>query len=184
MNKISKSSLLVSLLIISGSVFAAAPAQVPATGEAAGGAVGATNGVAWPSPRFVAGTGAAADCITDKLTGLMWAKSPSLSTYTWAKALIKDSTTGGAIPATKCGYSDWRLPNLVELKSLINYGQSTPATWLNNQGFSNVRGNGYWSSSTYAPNKANAWYVSFSGGNLLVATNGSLYYVLPVRGGM
>ncbi|MCC6542909.1 MAG: hypothetical protein IT392_00205 [Nitrospirae bacterium] len=29
-------------------------------------------GVPWPSPRFTAGTGTGADCVTDNLTGLMW----------------------------------------------------------------------------------------------------------------
>ncbi len=37
------------------------------------------KGVAWPNPRFVSGTGAAADCMTDKLTGLMWPKNGNLA---------------------------------------------------------------------------------------------------------
>lgn len=74
MKRVIKISVGLSLLMTSASIFAVAPAQVPVTGET-GGATGSDKGVAWPSPRFVAGTGATADCITDKLTGLMWPKN-------------------------------------------------------------------------------------------------------------
>lgn len=36
------------------------------------------RGVAWPSPRFTTGTGAGVDCVTDNLTGLMWAENGNL----------------------------------------------------------------------------------------------------------
>ena len=56
----------------SGTLFAeVAPARVPVTGEKSG-AVGSDNGVVWSMPRFISGRGATADCIIDKLTGLMW----------------------------------------------------------------------------------------------------------------
>ena len=204
MNKISKLSGLLSLIFVATSAVAVAPAQVPATGEAAGGGAGATKGVAWPSPRFIAGTGTTADCITDKLTGLMWPKNgvigfeatngggpiaqpdyanttSNLNQITWAQAL---TAVGKMNTATSklCGYSDWRLPNKVELSSLVNYGQISPATWLNTQGFSNVQANYYWSSSTGASNTSLAWVVFFSYG--LVYANGkstTSYCVWPVR---
>ena len=48
------------------------------------------------------------------------------------------------------GSIDWRLPNVNELESLVNAGETNTATWLNNQGFTNVQGNVndiYWSST-------------------------------------
>jgi hypothetical protein len=41
--------------------------------------------MAWPVPRFVV----SGDCVTDKLTGLMWAKNADLpgGTRTWQDAL-------------------------------------------------------------------------------------------------
>ncbi len=77
-------------------------------------------GVAWPNPRFVSGTGAEADCMTDTLTGLMWPKNGNLAggTKTWQEAL--DYANG----LNYCGHSDWRLPNRKELFSLVNRGRT------------------------------------------------------------
>jgi hypothetical protein len=43
------------------------------------------TGMAWPVPRFVV----SGDCVTDQLTGLMWAKNADLpgGTRTWQDAL-------------------------------------------------------------------------------------------------
>src|SRR3990172_7779699 len=53
-------------------------------------------GVAWPSPRFFV----SGDCVTDNLTGLMWAKTPDASTQTWYNALANARDLG------LCGYTD------------------------------------------------------------------------------
>lgn len=216
MNKVIKISLGLSLLMAAVSSFAtAAPSQVPVTGET-GGAIGSNKGVAWPNPRFVAGTGATADCITDKLTGLMWPKNgiigfeatdggelstqpdymntiPNLNQIPWAKALTAVGNMNTA--STKlCGYSDWRLPNKVELKSLINYGAAKPANWLifgtgtkaipvcSGACFTNIQYSGYWS-STYAAGTDNAWFVNFGSGLIIVGNKALDLYVWPVRGG-
>lgn len=217
MNKIIKISAVLSLLMVAASAVAVAPAQVPATGET-GGALGSDKGVAWPSPRFVPGSSSAtADCITDKLTGLMWPKNgiigfeatdgggpiaqpdyanstPNLNHLTWTQAL---TAVGNMNTATTklCGYDDWRLPNKVELKSLVNYGAVSPANWLmygrGNSGvpvcdgacFANVQANYYWSSSTNASDSNYAWRVNFNGGNVGAGRKTGTYYVWPVRGG-
>ena len=76
-------------------------------------------GVAWPEPRFVGGSGAEADCITDQLTDLMWLRTPNITTtVTWQDAL------DAANSLSACGHSDWRLPNRNEFRSLANYGQA------------------------------------------------------------
>jgi hypothetical protein len=223
MNKGIKISIGLSLLMAAASSFAGAPAQVPVTGEV-GGAAGSTKGVAWPSPRFVAGTGATVDCITDKLTGLMWPKNgiigfsngadpytplatPELNNTDATHSLVKWSSSGSTNEVfaaianlnnatTKlCGYSDWRLPNKVELKSMINYGAANPATWLmygtgssgslacDGACFANVQANRYWSSSTFASNTSVAWVVNFSYGYVGASNKASVNYVWPVRGG-
>lgn len=213
MNKIIKISAVLSLLMVAASAVAVAPAQVPATGET-GGALGSDKGVAWPSPRFVPGSSSAtADCITDKLTGLMWPKNgiigfeatdgggpiaqpdyanstPNLNHLTWTQAL---TAVGNMNTATTklCGYDDWRLPNKVELKSMINYGQANPGAWLNTtQGFIDVQNVTvdaneplYWSSSTHASFTTNAWVVNFHLGSVDAPNKNASHYVWPVRGG-
>src|SRR3989304_7183632 len=75
------------------------------------------SGVPWPSPRFTVGTGTEADCVIDKLTGLMWTKNANLpgSTTPWQQALDSSNTLN------LCGNTDWRLPNRKELHSLTDF---------------------------------------------------------------
>ena len=86
--------------------------------------------VNWPSPRFTV----AGDCVTDNLTGLMWAKNANLAngTKTWQVALdyAASLNSGGGLG----GCTDWRLPNLNELRSLINAGETPYALHHSNKG--------------------------------------------------
>lgn len=133
------------------------------------------KGVAWPSPRFtVDGTGL---CVTDNLTGLMWVKIPDATPRTWANALTY------ANDLSICGYTDWRLPNVNDLESLINAGQANTATWLNTQGFGSVQAGSYWSSTTYAYNTTVGWGVYMWSGSVGVDFKTSTFYVWPVRAG-
>lgn len=111
----------------------AAPSQVAKTGP--GGTVISGSGVEWPSSRFVLGSGQQAPCITDKLTGLMWPVNATLfgtplSVSANQSAVNAMNTTPGATGYQLCGYSDWRIPNINELKSLINYNASNLSDWL------------------------------------------------------
>ena len=131
-------------------------------------------GVAWPSPRFTV----SGDCVTDNLTGLMWVKSPDSIARTWQGAL--DYANGLSL----CGFTDWRLPNVNELESMVNAGQSNPAAWLNTQGFSNVQSDEYWSSTSYAYSTSGAWIVGMWGGYVSISgKSDDSYYVWPIRSG-
>ncbi|MCP4131959.1 MAG: DUF1566 domain-containing protein [bacterium] len=62
------------------------------------------------------------DTITDNNTGLMWEKDPgSKMTYEEALAAASSCRTGG--------YSDWRLPSIKELYSLIIFSGLDPSGW-------------------------------------------------------
>ena len=136
-------------------------------------------GVAWPVPRFVVGTGVGTtdQCVTDSLTGLMWVRSPSTIPVNWATALTS------ANDLTLCGFSDWRLPNRKELRSLIDYSLTNNFTTLNTLGFTGVQALSYWSSSSYAGNAAGAWFVSMLDGYVYVSNKSGSSYVWPVRAG-
>jgi hypothetical protein len=122
-------------------------------------------GISWPSPRFIV-TGQSEECIMDNLTGLMWAKNANLDGATiWADALsdIASLNNSGGL----CGYTDWRLPNINEIESLVNPGESSGAAqWLNAQGFTNVQSNHYWSSTTYAVNSSYKWSLNMADGEV------------------
>jgi len=140
------------------------------------------TGVAAPGPRFTAGSGATAACVTDNLTGLMWTQDANLpaGTRTWQPAL--DFANGLDL----CGFTDWRLPNRKELRSLINYSVANSATVLIAQGFANVQDADpvrYWTSSTVAGTPATAWSVHLNYGNVYPFVKSSSFYVWPVRAG-
>jgi hypothetical protein len=136
-------------------------------------------GVEWPDSRFTM----SGDCVTDNLTGLMWAKNANLpnGTKTWQGALdyVKSINNGAGL----CGYNDWRLPNVNELESLVNADEANPAAWLNSQGFSNVQDYDYWSSTTGASSTDTAWVTMYKGSVGGGGKPDNYCYVWPVRSG-
>jgi hypothetical protein len=136
-------------------------------------------GTAWPSQRFTV----SGNCVTDNLTGLVWAKDGNLAgTQTWQGALdwVAAMNSGDGL----CGQHDWRLPNLNELESLVNTEQANSATWLNGQGFINVQAYFYWSSSTFAYDTDRAYIVNLGDGDVSADLYKSvLRYRWPVRAG-
>ena len=149
--------------------------QITCSGTGQDGAIQA--GVAPPSPRFQVN----GDCVTDSLTGLMWARSANLPNgpRTWYQA-VDDCNN-----LNLCGYTDWRLPNVNELESLINANEPNSATWLNGQGFTNVQASYYWSSTSDADGTAYAWVVGMWNGYVYDGSKSCYYgyYVWPVRSG-
>ncbi len=182
MNKTLAAILLI--ITISAAPCFAGTVQLPKTGQMStyeindDGAL--QKGVAWPDPRFVDnGNGT----VTDKLTGLVWLKNASCIEGSWSVALKK----AGSLAAGQCGLTDgsiagqWRLPNVTELESLFNAGNSNNASWLISQGFSNVQAGHYWSSTTYAPYTVSAWYVSMADGHTYWGDKTLSNNIWPVR---
>lgn len=120
----------------------------------------------------------------DNRTGLMWVTNPVdagiSGTYTWENAITACETTIGAA-GTYAGYSDWRLPNIKELSSIVDYSRQSPA--INTTYFLNAQNAACWSSTTYLPSTPNAWYVGVIAGNASATTKTDLVYIRCVRGG-
>lgn len=64
--------------------------------------------------------------------------------------------------ANICGANDWRIPNQMELLTLVHAGNIRPA--IDTNFFPNTASVPYWSSATYAVNPLNAWGVHFGYG--------------------
>ena len=133
------------------------------------------KGVEWPGPRFDAhGNGT----VTDNLTGLMWTED--------AQEIPGPMTWNGAIDECNslnyADYDDWRLPNVKELQSLIDFGNYNPALSAGHP-FDKVRSNDYWSATTSTVNTGYAWGVYMFYGIVNFSNKSNNGYVWPVRGG-
>ena len=179
------------------------PGPVPATGQtlcydAAGTQLATCSGtgqdgdklagVTWPTSRFVANSDTT---ITDKLTGLIWTQSayapgpavcsPGMN-KTWQEALdyVKCLNTNKYLT-----YSDWRLPTINDLESLVTQGTTNSATWLKNANFTSIQPVDYWTSTSMANYLSFAWAIKLTtntieGGDKTYST----FAVWPVRGGL
>jgi hypothetical protein len=78
------------------------------------------------------------------------------------------------------GHSDWRLPNINELKSIVDRSKVSPAIV---NGFENTSSSSYWSSTSYEGDKYGAWGIGFSVGSVYGDVKGYIYYVRCVRDG-
>ncbi len=132
--------------------------------------------------------------ITDNLTGLMWVKNGNLMTtrdptfdndgtandglVTWQHAVDYVALLNSGNYAS---HTDWRLPAVNELESLINAEKMDSAAWLNAQGFSGVLIGYYWSSTTYASVTTNASVVYMYNGYVSYYVKTNNVYVLAVR---
>jgi hypothetical protein len=140
-------------------------------------------GVEWPSPRFEDnGNGT----ITDRLTGLIWLKNTNrFGARTWSDALNDCNTLAadGVDLSDGSVAGEWRLPNIVELESLLNAEQANPAAWLNAAGFVGMGSVRYWSATTDADAVSYALVVYPGYGMVHTRDKSNLNVVWPVRGG-
>jgi Protein of unknown function (DUF1566) len=102
--------------------------------------------------------------VTDNRTGLTWEKKTDdnvATHYIWSGALDYVAALNAMNFA---GHNDWRLPNIKELLSIVDYGRSNPAIdpiFGPTAGGSNRAA--YWSSTSWATfyPEVNAWGVEF-----------------------
>jgi hypothetical protein len=140
--------------------------------------------------------------ITDNLSGLIWEKLDDSNLggaagihdkdnlYTWTNAFGKIADLNASSFA---GHNDWRLPNRLELESLVSLGAVNPATFsvfdstctagCTASTCSCTRPDFYWSSSTYQKDPTGAWIVYFVDGYVDFNFKPSTYFVRAVRGG-
>ena len=104
--------------------------------------------------------------VVDRATGLMWARCPEglygtdcanggAGIFTWEAALTRARDSGLA------GYTDWRLPNVKELASLVEERCISPA--INLAVFPNTPSSYFWSASPAGASNY-VWVVHFSNG--------------------
>jgi len=110
--------------------------------------------------------------ITDNATTLMLQKEDDNNIYNFEDA---KSYCEGLILATK---SDWRLPIIEELRSVVDFSKSNPAIDV---AFTNTISSNYWSLTTVTGNTTIAWGVNFFNGYDFFVDKSNYCYVRCVR---
>ena len=122
---------------------------------------------------------ASSNVVIDNNTGLTWEKSPSSSTYTWYNRAthcneLNSSNYGGK--------NNWRVPNPLELLTIVNNSTYDPATNSNFTGMPTSNSTYLWTNSEYKGNTSYAYYFSPSYGWYYYNGKTSNYKVLCVNG--
>lgn len=152
--------------------------QCPAGFSCASGNCVDREGPLWPiGPDTRHTTVSTLDTVTDNVTGLVWQRRfSSPYYYTWPNAVTfcKDLTLEG--------HSDWRLPTLVELGSILAFEYFNPA--VNNVTYPSTANESYWSSTASLVEQNHRWVIGFgSGGVGFYGENAASFRVRCVRGG-
>jgi hypothetical protein len=112
--------------------------------------------------------------VSDLTTGLTWQQAEG-GAMTWAEALVYCQNLRLA------NQNDWRLPNCVELQSIVDYSKRDPS--INTAVFPGAMSAGYWSSTPYTLHSDVVWVVDFVDGTVSYGLKSYRLYVRAVRGG-
>lgn len=145
-------------------------------------------------------------CTLDNVTGLMWELKTTgglrsqNQTYSWFDSASPDGNAGvvsagnckfeGRCDTEKfmqdvneqglCGFNDWRMPNVNELLSIVDFGRALPA--IDPDYFPNTQSADFWS-ATPRPTEGRdiSWFVSFGDGLVHSTGRDGELYVRLVR---
>ncbi len=121
--------------------------------------------------------------ILDKNTGLIWLKDANVSSlpiaYEGAKLYLQEMNSG---KRPNFGYSDWRLPTINEIETLIDKTRFYPALPVGHP-FNNAQNHFYWSSSIGKDVVDYIWIVDLASGDMTMdyVSYCSYKFFWPVR---
>ncbi len=116
------------------------------------------------------------DIVTDSISLLQWQDNAIGERMTWESAIDYCENT-----LELGGYGDWRLPNINELKSIVDRSRYNPS--IVSAFTKTSSSNYYWSSTTYRSYSNYAWIVYFNNGNVYNNAKSNNNFVRCVRAG-
>jgi hypothetical protein len=143
----------------------------------------------WPVPRFTDNNNGT---VTDNLTGLVWLRNANcFGGKVWADAITAAAGLASGVCSLTDGskVGDWRIPNINELRSLVDYSRKTPALAAGHPFYYVHSTNAYsesyyyWSSSN-ANIASNVVALTMNHGGTIAIQSGYPNYVWPVRSGL
>ena len=146
----------------------------------------------WPDSRYTVNNNGT---VTDNISGLMWQQCSAGQTLTegddvctepedendllfnWKSALEHAQTTNAGVGYA--GYTDWRLPNISELGSLIARNRYLPAA--NSSAMPYLLTDWYWTSSPDFNDGTKSWQVNLQDGSDFTEQRSETAHVILVR---
>ena len=132
-------------------------------------------GMSWPPVRYTP----QGEVVIDRLTGLAWTRNANIGTfpYTWQESFAQIRKLNQEHYG---GYSDWRLPNRNELRSLMSCQAKKPSL-PDGHPFLNVFLGWYWTSTTAVIHPAYAWSLHLEGARMFYGRKNQYQLFWPVR---
>ncbi len=114
------------------------------------------------------------DTVKENISKLQWQDDGANSIESWITAIEYCENLSLE------NYTDWRLPNINELKSISDKSKTDVAVV---SGFTNILSYNYWSSTTYQNLKDHAYCVNFENASTYHFSKAEYHYVRCVRDG-
>ncbi len=132
--------------------------------------------------RFVVKTIGGDDVVVDRATGLTWARDGNEAGCYSGGVLNWVNCLSWARGLDFAGFTDWRLPNILELGSIIDYARwLAPTIYIV---FTNTSSNDYFTSTTFGITTANAFQIAFNSAVISFTLKSASRRLRCVRGGV
>ena len=112
--------------------------------------------------------------VTDSATSLIWQKQDDGVAKNWASGLAYCANNTAGLSGT-----GWRLPNINELLSIVDYSKTSPSI---NSVFTSTQSDAYFTSTTYGSGFNSAWVIVFDAGGAQFYPKFGSGYIRCVRG--
>ena len=120
--------------------------------------------------------------LRDNATGLIWVQDGNSSGAYNGNAIKWTSAIAYLEALDFAGFTDWRLPNVMELFSIMRFLGGADGFYPE---FDNIKtADSYWSSTTYPLSTNFKYMISFNTRIISIAPRDNTIYILGVRGGV